>query len=202
MSTQQGQLVQRGPLSIGDKLSCFNKKAVLSTENGTEIIEVDQKYEADKWKVMFWWPKDFTFVCPTDIIEFDKSSSAFADRNAVVIGSSTDSEYVHLGWRQSHPGLAALRIPMLADTSKSLAEEMGILEKGEKIAYRATFIIDPDNVIQWVSNLPDERREECSGGTLGIGRPADRRTDRLRLECRRSDADGCLAKLINKILCQ
>lgn len=98
--------------------------------------------------VLFWYPKNFTFVCPTEIIEFDKHYATFAERNAVVIAASTDSEYVHLGWRQAHPGLATLTIPLLADTSKSLAEAMGILDTEEKAAYRATFIINPKGVIQ------------------------------------------------------
>ncbi|MDV3854860.1 alkyl hydroperoxide reductase [Elizabethkingia anophelis] len=156
MNQQQMQLVQKGPLTIGDKLPDFAKKAVVTTDKGIEIIDINQQYamEQGKWTVLFWWPKDFTFVCPTEIIEFDKSSAAFAERNAVVIGASTDSEFVHLGWRQNHPGLAKLTIPMLADTSKSLAEEMGILDNNEKVAYRATFIIDPNGKIQWVSVYP------------------------------------------------
>ncbi|MCL1672905.1 peroxiredoxin (alkyl hydroperoxide reductase subunit C) [Chryseobacterium oranimense] len=156
MNQQQMQLVQKGPLTIGEKLPDFAKKAIVTTDKGIEIIDINQQYamEQGKWTVLFWWPKDFTFVCPTEIIEFDKSSAAFAERNAVVIGASTDSEFVHLGWRQNHPGLAKLTIPMLADTSKSLAEEMGILDNNEKVAYRATFIIDPNGKIQWVSVYP------------------------------------------------
>lgn len=150
------QLVQKGILSIGDKLPDFVKKAVVTTDNGIEITDINQGHASQqgKWTVLFWWPKDFTFVCPTEIIEFDNSNAAFAERNAVVIGASTDTEFVHLGWRQNHPGLANLTIPMLADTSKSLAEEMGILDCNEKVAYRATFIIDPKGIIQWVSAYP------------------------------------------------
>ncbi|MDK7375864.1 peroxiredoxin [Weeksella virosa] len=156
ISSQQAQFVQKGILSIGDKLPDFSKKAVITTENGMEITDINQSHASQqgKWTVLFWWPKDFTFVCPTEIIEFDNSNAAFAERNAVVIGASTDSEFVHLGWRQNHPDLANLTIPMLADTSKSLAEDMGILDFNEKVAYRATFIIDPKGIIQWVSVYP------------------------------------------------
>ena len=156
MSSQQAQLVQKGILSIGDKLPDFSKKAVVTTEKGIEITDINQGHASQqgKWTVLFWWPKDFTFVCPTEIIEFDKSNGAFAERTAIVIGASTDTEFVHLGWRQNHPGLANLTIPMLADTSKSLAEEMGILDCNEKVAYRATVIIDPKGIIQWVSAYP------------------------------------------------
>lgn len=153
---QQGQLVQKGILSIGNKLPSFNKKAVITSENRIEITEINHKHASQdgKWTVLFWWPKDFTFVCPTEIIEFNNHTKEFQQRNALVIGASTDTEFVHLGWRQNNPQLAALRIPMLADTSKSLAEQMGILDDTEKVAYRATFIIDPDNTIQWVSVYP------------------------------------------------
>jgi alkyl hydroperoxide reductase subunit AhpC len=156
INSQQGTFIQKGPLSIGDKLPEFSKKAVFSTGNETNIIDINHKYAAqqDKWMILFWWPKDFTFVCPTEIMEFDKFSPEFGQRNAVLVGASTDSEYVHLGWRKSHPGLVNLQIPMLADTSKSLAEEMGILNVEEKVAYRATFIIDPIGIVQWVSIYP------------------------------------------------
>jgi peroxiredoxin (alkyl hydroperoxide reductase subunit C) len=100
---------------------------------------------------MFWWPKDFTFVCPTEIAEFNRKFSDFSDRDTVLIGASTDSEFVHAAWRNSHDDLRGLRFPMLADTSKSLAEELGILEASEKVAYRVTYIVDPQGIIRWVN---------------------------------------------------
>ena len=100
---------------------------------------------------MFWWPKDFTFVCPTEIAEFNKNYLDFVDRDAQLIGASTDNEFVHVAWRKNHDDLRDLRFPMLADTSKSLAEELGILEQNEKVALRATFIVDPQGTIRWVS---------------------------------------------------
>jgi alkyl hydroperoxide reductase subunit AhpC len=140
-------------LSIGSTFPAFKKKAVVSIEKGKEFIDIDNAYaQADgQWTVMFWWPKDFTFVCPTEIAEFNKKYSDFTDRDTVLIGASTDSEFVHAAWRRDHADLRDLRFPMLADTSKSLAEELGILDDNEKIAYRATFIIDPQGVIRWVS---------------------------------------------------
>ncbi len=156
MDSQQTQPVQKGPLSIGDKLPNFSKKAVATTDKGIEIVDINHQYAAEqgKWTILFWWPKDFTFVCPTEIVDFDKKSTAFSERNALVIGASTDTEYVHLGWRQNHAELTNISIPMLADTSKSLAEDMGILNAEEKVANRATFIIDPKGIIQWVSVYP------------------------------------------------
>ena len=140
-------------VSIGSQFPAFNKKAVVSLEKGKEFanLSLEENIKKGLWTVMFWWPKDFTFVCPTEIAEFNKKFTDFADRDAVLIGASTDSEFVHLAWRKDHADLRNLRLPMLADTSKSLAEELGILDNEEKIAYRATFIIDPQGIVRWVS---------------------------------------------------
>lgn len=140
-------------LSIGSQFPAFTKKAVVSIEKGKEFEQITNEVASKdgKWLVMFWWPKDFTFVCPTEIAEFNKKASDFSDRDAVLIGASTDSEFVHAAWRRDHADLRDLKFPMLADTSKSLAEELGILDSEEKIAYRATFIVDPQGIIRWVS---------------------------------------------------
>lgn len=140
-------------LSVGSQFPDFNKTAVVSLEKGKEFapITADMHQKNNQWMVMFWWPKDFTFVCPTEIAEFNKHAGDFSDRDTQLIGASTDSEYVHLAWRNNHNDLRDLKFPMLADTSKSLAEELGILEASEKIAYRVTYIVDPQGVIRWVS---------------------------------------------------
>lgn len=137
--------------TIGEKFPDFNKKAVVSLEPGKEFKKLTNADISGKWTVFFWWPKDFTFVCPTEIVSFNNQFDEFASRGANLIGASTDSEFVHLAWRNNHPGLKGLKFPMLADTSKSLAEELGILETEEKIAYRATFIIDPEGTIQYAN---------------------------------------------------
>lgn len=140
-------------LTVGSKFPEFQKKSVVSIEKGKEFQEIsseDHKNEG-KWMVMFWYPKDFTFVCPTEIAEFNKNYEEFRDRDAMLVGASTDSEFVHLAWRKHHDDLSALKFPLLADTSKSLGEALGILEENEKIAYRATFIVDPQGIIRFVS---------------------------------------------------
>lgn len=140
-------------LGIGNEFPSFEKKAVVSIEYAKEfgIVNNLQHKEEGKWLLLFWWPKDFTFVCPTEIASFNDRFADFEERNTQVIGASTDSEFVHLAWRKSHEDLKGLQFPMLADTSKSLAEELGILEQTEKVAYRATFIVDPEGIIRWVS---------------------------------------------------
>ncbi len=138
-------------VTVGNQFPDFNKKSVVSLEKGKEFQQIGNDYFKGKWAVMFWWPKDFTFVCPTEIAEFNKSFSDFSDRDTVLLGASTDSEFVHLAWRKDHDDLRGLRFPMIADTSKSLAEELGILTSEEKIAYRATYIIDPEGIVRWVN---------------------------------------------------
>lgn len=138
-------------VSVGSKFPQFDKKSVVSIEEGKEFRNINNSDIEGKWAVMFWWPKDFTFVCPTEIAEFNKNYSNFTDRDTVLLGASTDNEYVHHAWRMNHKDLRDLRFPMIADTSKSLAEELGILTEGEKVAYRATFIIDPEGIVRWVN---------------------------------------------------
>ena len=140
-------------LSIGSTFPTFEKTAVVSREKGKEFATLSSdslKSTDGRWTVMFWWPKDFTFVCPTEIAEFNKSHGEFEDRDTTLIGASTDSEFVHLAWRNDHEDLRDLKFPMLADTSKSLAESLGILDTKEKVAYRVTYIIDPEGIIRWV----------------------------------------------------
>ncbi len=140
-------------LSIGDKFPKFSKKAVVSLEKDKEFatISSEDHIKQKKWLVIFWYPKDFTFVCPTEIAEFNKHAGDFKDRDAILLGASTDSEFAHLAWRNNHEDLKGLKFPLLADTSKSLAGDLGILQSEEKIAYRATFIVDPEGIIRWVS---------------------------------------------------
>ena len=136
-------------IGLGEKFPEFKKLAVSTKNEFVDITSEDHK-KAGKWMVMFWYPKDFTFICPTEIAEFSAQNGEFKKRKAKLIAASTDTEFVHLGWRNAAPELKKLEIPMLADTSKSLGEELGILEKEFKFAYRVTFIVDPDGIIQWI----------------------------------------------------
>ncbi len=137
--------------TIGDKFPSFDLKAVVSGDPKTAFRQVSHKTDEGQWKVVFFWPKDFTFVCPTEIAAFGKLSKDFAERDAALYGVSTDSEYVHLAWRQNHPDLKALPFPMLSDLKRELSGELGILDKVEGVALRATFIVDPEGIIRFVS---------------------------------------------------
>ena len=102
-----------------------------------------------KWKIIFFYPKDFTFVCPTEIAEFARLATEFADRDAVVLGGSTDNEHVKLAWRRAHKDLDRLPIWSFADTRGDLVDGLGV-RSPDGVAYRVTFVVDPDNVIQHV----------------------------------------------------
>ena len=104
--------------TIGDKFPEFKKTAVVSLEPGKEFETLTNDRLKGKWSVIFWWPKDFTFVCPTEITGFNDHYDKFQQLDANLIGASTDSEFVHLAWRNNHPGLRVLKFPMLGQRQK------------------------------------------------------------------------------------
>ena len=140
-------------LTIGDKFPAYTLKAVTSTAtppNG-DFPDVDTGARDGRWKVFFFWPKDFTFVCPTEIAAFGSLNDEFKDRDADVMGVSTDSEFVHLAWRKDHEDLRDLPFAMLSDLKRELSQALGILDKDEGVCLRATYIVDPDGIIRHAS---------------------------------------------------
>jgi len=103
-----------------------------------------------KWKLYFFWPKDFTFVCPTEIAGFGKLNKQFQERDTQILGASIDSEWVHHAWRNHHADLKNLPYPMLSDIKRELSEQLGILDMKEGVAQRAAFLVDPDGIIRFV----------------------------------------------------
>lgn len=137
-------------LTVGDKFPEFSLKATVSEDLDTAFTTITNASYAGKWLVVFFWPKDFTFVCPTEIAEFGRKNDEFAERDAQVLGVSVDSEFVHLAWRKDHKDLTGLPFPMLADLRKDLSSALGILDE-EGVAKRATFIVDPQGIIRFAS---------------------------------------------------
>lgn len=138
-------------LTIGDTFPTYNLKAVVTTDPKTAFTDITNSTYKGKWTCVFFWPKDFTFVCPTEIAAFGKLNKEFADRDCQVLGVSTDSEFVHLAWRQSHPDLKDLPFPMLADIKRELSQALGIIDKNAGVAMRATYLVDPEGIIRSVS---------------------------------------------------
>ena len=136
-------------LTVGDKFPQFELKGVVSTDPKTAFRDFDNASNAGKWKVVFFWPKDFTFVCPTEIAGFGALNGEFKDRDAVIYGVSIDSEFVHLAWRQNHADLKTLPFAMFSDVKRELSAALGVLDKDSGVAKRATFIVDPDGIIRF-----------------------------------------------------
>ena len=143
--------------TVGDKLEPFKVTGVKPgfnqhEENGVSAFEdITESSFPGKWKVIYFYPKDFTFVCPTEIVGFNKLAKDFEDRDAVLLGGSSDNEFVKLAWRREHPDLNQLGHYQFGDTTGALIDQLGVREKGAGVALRATFIVDPDNTIQHVS---------------------------------------------------
>ena len=145
-------------LTIGDQFPAYDLTAVV----GGDLSKVDAKQPDDyfipvtssdspgKWRIIFFWPKDFTFVCHTEIAAFGKLNDEFEDRDAQVLGVSVDNEFVHFQWRAQHEDLKKLPFPMVSDLKRELCLATGVLN-ADGVADRATFIVDPNNEIQFVS---------------------------------------------------
>lgn len=137
-------------LTVGEKFPSFELTAVVDTDQNKAFETIHENSFPGKWKVYFFWPKDFTFVCPTEIAAFGRINQEFADRDAQILGASIDSEFVHLAWRNHHPDLKSLPFPMLSDIKRDLSEQLGILDLKAGVSQRATFIVDPENTIRFV----------------------------------------------------
>jgi len=138
-------------LTVGDQFPAFALTAVNGNDVKTAFTPASHESYAGKWLVVFAWPKDFTFVCPTEIVGFNEIAGEFRDRDAQLLGLSIDSEFVHLAWRQSRADLGKVSFPWLADIKRELSSALGILDKEAGVALRATFIVDPQGVIRFAA---------------------------------------------------
>ncbi|MFB9904541.1 peroxiredoxin [Allokutzneria oryzae] len=135
-------------LTVGQQFPEYALTSCVSLDPENAFETIDHKSHQGKWRVVFFWPKDFTFVCPTEIAAFGRLNDDFADRDAQVLGVSVDSEFVHHAWRKNHADLRDLPFPMMSDIKRELSEACGVLG-ADGVAQRATFIVDPDNEIQF-----------------------------------------------------
>jgi peroxiredoxin (alkyl hydroperoxide reductase subunit C) len=137
-------------LGVGKKFPHFSVKAAVTSDIKTAFVDITNDTYKGKWLVVFFYPKDFTFVCPTEIKGFADLNGKFKDRDAQILTASVDSEFVHVAWRQSHKDLNNLPFPMLADVKRELSMSLGILDENEGVSQRATFIVDPQGIIRFV----------------------------------------------------
>jgi len=146
-------------LTVGDRFPQFKAAACVGTGKD-DLTEITNDTYQGKWVVYFFYPKDFTFICPTELAEFGKQFKKFQDRDAMVVAGSTDNEFSHLAWRRSHEDLHDLPYPMIG--AQTLAPELGIIDPDAGVCLRATFVVDPNGVIQWA----------CANA-LSVGRNVD-----------------------------
>jgi alkyl hydroperoxide reductase subunit AhpC len=158
--------------TVGQKLEKFTVTGVKPGQKG-EFFDITDESFPGKWKVIVYYPKDFTFVCPTEIVAYDKLFQDFEDRDAVLLTGSTDNEFCKVAWQSSHEDLKKIRHIQFADTirqgyhtgdlpsrlgdendyrwNEGLINQLGVFYEPAGAALRATFIVDPDNVIQHVT---------------------------------------------------
>ena len=166
--------------TVGDKLTAFSVTGVRPGQPEHAFFDITEKSFEGKWKVIVYYPKDFTFVCPTEIVAYDKLNKDFADRDAVLLIGSTDNEFCKLAWKNAHEDLKKTTSWMFADTQRTqyvyateedwdagikvqgLVDQLGVFFNPAGAALRATFIVDPENVIQHVTV-----------NSLAVGRNAD-----------------------------
>jgi alkyl hydroperoxide reductase subunit AhpC len=123
----------------------FTADAVTDGGDFTKISLSDYR---GKWVVLFFYPLDFTFVCPTEITQFSKELAEFTKLNAQVIGASVDSKFSHQAWLKD---LGNLGFPLISDITKEISDDYGVLIEDEGISLRGTFIINPDGIIQYIN---------------------------------------------------
>ncbi|MDT0320993.1 peroxiredoxin [Streptomyces millisiae] len=135
-------------LTIGDQFPAYRLTGVVGPSDALEFRTFSSEDREKSWTVVFFWPKDFTFVCPTEIAAFGRLHGEFAERDAQLLGVSGDSEFVHHAWRRDHQDLRELPIPMLSDARQDLMRACGV-RGNDGFAQRAVFIVDPHNEVQF-----------------------------------------------------
>ena len=132
---------------VGKQAPAFNTKAVV---NGSEIVENFslKQYEGEKYVVFFFYPADFTFVCPTELEDLAEHYDQFKKLNCEIYSVSTDSAFVHKAWADASPSIAKIRYPMLADCAGELCNAFGVMIEGAGQALRGSFLVNPDGLIK------------------------------------------------------
>ena len=151
-------------VKVGKPVENFKANAVL--ENGEfGEVSLEESMKAGKWTVLFFWPKDFTFVCPTEIRSISDSYDKFISEGIQIYGISTDTVHCHKAWRNqpiNEGGIGQIKFPMLEDANHSISEQFGVLIEEEGVALRGTFIISPEGVL-----------ESATINNLSVGRSVD-----------------------------
>lgn len=166
--------------TVGDKVEVFSVTGVKPgfnqhEENGVSAFETStEKSFPGKWKVIYFWPKDFTFVCPTEIVAFDKLAKQFEERDAVLMGGSTDNEFSKLGWRRDHRDLSKLGHWSFGDSAGSLVDQLGVRDKTRGRGTARHLHRRPGQHDPARQREQPERRPQSGRSAAFARRPADR----------------------------
>lgn len=136
------------PIRVGLPVPDFSAKAYLASED--EFKQVSLSDFSGRWLCLFFYPMDFSFVCPTELTAFAESAKGFEERNCDVVGCSGDTHLVHKAWCDNTRELAGLNFPLLADVTKRIGLSFGVLSTEQGIFLRGTFLIDPHGVLRWM----------------------------------------------------
>ncbi len=134
---------------VGEEAPAFIAEAL----DGKKFRQVSSEEYRGKWMLLFFYPLDFTFVCPTELLELNKRFKEFEALNCQIIGCSTDSVYSHQAWTKE---IGDFNFPILADMTQEIAESYGVLVADKGVSLRGAFLVDPDGVLQsaTINNLP------------------------------------------------
>lgn len=141
-------------ISVGERfpefhLTAVDKRPLKDLNINNVFVEIGNDVHKGKWLTIFFYPKDFTFVCPTEIEAFGALNEEFEARNCVLLTASTDTEFTHWAWRKHQSELHNLPIPMLADVKRELSSALGILDPEAGVSQRAVFIVDPEGIVRF-----------------------------------------------------
>ena len=134
-----------GPLTVGDSVP---EEVSFDVYHNEEIKKMSFKDLRGKWVIVFFYPKDFSFVCPTELEDMQKHYESFQKEGAEIVSVSTDTVFVHKAWHDHSPAISTLKYPMAEDPAHRLAEMFGVLIEDEGVTHRGTFIVSPDGVIK------------------------------------------------------
>ncbi len=147
MTQEQDVSTGNLPLSIGSKVDNFSMATYEPVEGTFGEFELKQQLEAKRWTVLFFYPADFTFVCPTELADLAAKSDQLKEMGVDVVSVSTDTQYVHLGWKKDERLLKDVKYTMAADPTGEVSRNFGVYDHATGLALRGTFIINPDGVL-------------------------------------------------------
>ncbi|MCC5875552.1 MAG: peroxiredoxin [Candidatus Sumerlaeia bacterium] len=134
-------------IQVGQKCPDFELAALVGEDVNGKVSLSDYK---GKWLFLYFYPLDFTFVCPTEIQAISNAVPDFEDRDCEVLGGSCDSAFSHLGWVQAKEELKGLKHPLFADYKKELSSALGVLDHEKGVSQRASFLIDPEGIVRFI----------------------------------------------------